>query len=832
MGEAAKRDGRRGRDGGRPALTALASARIALAGGASRARAPAGGAARRAAAFLTDARRAPPVLGALLFAAAFLALPVVRFESAWSTELRAAPSADGAPGELLGASTASDGQWRFPPSESVSARFALAAEAWEDRRFRAHAGFDPRAVLRAFRDNARAGEVRSGGSTLSMQVVRLARAAARPDDPPARSLATKLVELVLSVRLELVRSKDEVLALWAAHAPFGGNVVGLEAASFRWFGRPPGELTWAEAATLAVLPNEPGLVHPAGDRERLAAKRDRLLDTLAARGALAPEALPFSRGEPLPTEPESLPALAPWLLAAASASGAAEQETTLDASLQRRLLELARRYAAQSRHADNYALVVARVDDGAVLAWVGNAPAPAVEAFTGQVDCASAPRSSGSILKPFLYAAMLDSGELAPQALVPDIPTRVGSFSPENYDKRFEGAVAADEALARSLNVPFVRLLRSYGVDRFHALLRGLGFGRLFRKAEDYGLSLVIGGAEVTLAEAAGAFADLARAAKGGPATVLGVSWRPRPAGAAAVAARYPFSAGAAALTLRALADAERPSEEIGWRGFASARRIAWKTGTSQGWRDGWAVGTDGDHVVAVWAGIATGEGRAGLTGGLAAAPLMFEAFGFLPRGSGFEPGPDAFRPVEVCADSGFYAGPDCPSVRTVQVPVDAPQADACPFCRLVHLSLDGLHRASADCVSEAELRTEKRFVLPAGMEWWYRRSRLDYRPLPPWLPGCGSEDDSPLAIVVPDGGSALIVPVELDGSPGMAVFSAVHRDPDARLFWHLDGDYLGETRGEHRIDARPAPGLRVLAVVDEEGRRSELRFTVLDAGD
>jgi penicillin-binding protein 1C len=795
---------------------------------------------------------APAVLGALLFIGFFLALdPLAGPAPPYSTAVYAAG------GELLGASVAADGQWRLPlpaggkplpaggkplpaggkplpaggkplpaggkppgSGAEVPERYAIALTTYEDSRFHGHPGFDALAIFRAFADNLAAGRTVSGGSTISMQLVRLRRGAGR------RTLAAKLVETVLAVRLELSSRKDDILAAYAGLAPFGGNVVGLQAAGFRWFGHDSAHLTWAESAVLAVLPNSPAMVHPGRSRDELGRKRDALLQTLANRGALDPSELPYFLAEPLPGVPLPMPRAAPHLAARA---GPGRVETSLDYQLQLQAQSIAERHARRlgSQGIANAAAVIMAVSDGRILAYIGNVQT-AGEAGSWQVDCAAAPRSSGSILKPFLYASMLDSGELTPTRLVTDIPTRIGSYSPENNLKTYVGAVKAEDALARSLNVPFVRLLRTYGIERFADLLKGFGFSHLVRAPADYGLTLILGGAEASLVDAAGAYAKLARAAL--PDGIAGqIRYEDaEPDGRSAGAPAAPVSRAAAWLTLEALVAVARPGEDASWQEYASSRRIAWKTGTSFGARDAWAIGVTQDYVVAVWAGNASGQGRPEIKGTDAAAPLMFDLFQLLPRSVWFpEPAAD-LKLITVCADSGYAAGPSCPGTLRIAVPARAHVDEPCPYCRIVHLSDDGKQRVSAECAGEDGLVAVKRFVLPPAIEWYYRRSTITYRPLPPWKPGCAVADSSSVDLLAPENGALIYIPIELDGSPGRTVFRAVHRDAGQRLFWHLDGEYLGETTGDHRIEARPAPGRHELTVIDQRGAMATRSFEVL----
>ena len=825
-------------------------------------RAFAGAAARavaRAAAWAARADLAPCAASALALALLFFfAAPPARFPGGLSAAVYARR------GELLGAAVSGAGQWRLPGASALPDRFVRALTAYEDRRFFSHAGIDPAALLRAALQNARAGRIVSGGSTITMQVARLGRPGR------ARTMGEKAVEALMALRLELLSGKGGILALYAANAPFGGNVVGIEAASFRFFGRGPGSLSWAEAATLAVLPNAPSAAHPGRNRALLQSKRDRLLRFLERSGAMGADDLALALAEPLPPKPFPLPRLAPHLVDRFAMAGAgrpggppARVETTIDASLQERAADILDRRVGRlaAGGVRNGACVVARVDSGEVLAYVANVSASAGtgegsrgDASSGTaVDLIRAERSSGSLFKPFLYAAALEAGELGPRSLLPDLPTRYGSYEPENNSGTYSGAVRADEALARSLNVPFVRLLKSFGVERFRDLLASTGMTTLRRRAEDYGLTLILGGAETSLWEMAGRFAALARSASrggtgdprpgrgGGQVFELGIT---RAELEARVRRPDPFSAGSASLTLDALTKVARPEDEAAWEGYASARRIAWKTGTSFGYRDAWAVGVDGVYVVGVWVGNASGEGRPSLKGSAAAAPILFELFGLLGAGgagdgaSGAGTGAGtgavrapAFRETEVCARSGWAAGPDCASVETALVPAAAKGLPVCPYCTRVAVSADGRYRVRAEEEAPADVRIERRFVLPPAIERYFARS-LAYKGLPPWKPGSAqSGSDRSLAVVAPEEGASLFIPVEITGRPGAAVFTVAHRDPGAVVFWQLDGIYLGSTRGIHAVEARPGAGLHVLTVVDGSGRSVSRRFTVLSGG-
>ena len=765
-------------------------------------------------------RRAALELVLLIAGFAFWALPVPHLD---------APVSDvvlDRDGHILAATVAGDEQWRFSPSgeaDPVPERYASALIAFEDGRFYQHPGVDPLAVARALVDNVRQGRVVSGASTLTMQTVRLARG-----NPP-RTVIEKAVEMVFALRLEWATTKREILAMHAAHAPFGGNTVGLEAAAQRYFRRRGSDLSWAEAATLAVLPHSPGLVHPGRDRAALRAKRDRLLDKLVDLGMVSAEDAALGKLERLPARPEPVPQLAPHVLQRHRGQGAVR--TTLDAALQRQAAQIVERHAAtwSGNQVHNLAALVVDTMSGDVLAYVGNVPG--LTGDHGQhVDIVQAPRSTGSLLKPLLYAEMLHAGELLPTELVPDIPMRMGGFAPENFDRQFEGAIPAHQALARSRNVPAVWMLQQHGVDRFYRELQAYGMTTLIRPPSGYGLSLVLGGAEGTLWEMVGAYRRLgwtvATAAQPTPWTPLGLT----PAASGVSTPHHDTAeAPAAYWTLQALLDVERPGVLGAWRRFGSSRRVAWKTGTSFGFRDAWAIGVTPQVTVGVWVGNADGEGRPELIGLRAAAPVLFDLLDAAPRGPWFA-APEGQAQIEICTQSGLRAGPDCAHTQWVEVPPAGRKAARCPHCQRIHCrDATCTERVHADCASTATMHHTPWFALPAAQAFYYTRRHTDVRPLPPWAPGCAPEEDvHPIGILDPKPGAQIHVPVELDGRPGRLVMQGAHLDANATLYWHLDERYLGRTEDVHEMEVWPGPGDHVVTVVDQTGARLERRFTVL----
>ncbi len=707
---------------------------------------------------------------------------------------------ESAEGELLGARIAADEQWRFPPSDTVPVRYATALVQFEDRAFWWHPGVNPAALVRAAVDNLRAGHVVSGGSTLTMQVMRLSR-------QKERTLWQKAIEAVQATRLEFRYSKKQILALYAAHAPYGGNVVGLEAAAWRYFGRPAAELSWAEAATLAILPNAPGTLHLSRGREALLVKRNRLLKRLLEHGDIERDTYEAALEEPLPGAPLPLPALAPHYVNRCPQGE--RTRTTLQIGLQRAVSEAVDRRSgdlAAEGVADMAAVVIDNTS-GETVAYIGNACMDR-ERPGMQVDVAARARSTGSILKPFLYAAALEEGVILPRTLLPDVPMNLGGFAPQNFDRQFYGAVPANQALARSLNVPAVYLLRSYGVSKFHALLKEAGLSTLTEAPEHYGLSLILGGAEARLDEVTAAYAGMVRFYQGQNEADLPLSGGPKGGSGAKQADFAPRLA--IGYTLEALQEVNRP-DELDWRLIRSVRKAAWKTGTSYGFRDAWAVGMTPSYTIGVWAGNAQGQGVPGLTGARAAGPVMFDILNLLPaderwfempdqvgQDGGVTPGTDRGAAwAAVCVQSGMLAGPECPRKEDILIPAAGLESDPCPYHK------DG------------------EFVLPPAMEWYYRPHHPEY------TGARKAHHEKAVEFIYPASGSSLILPRQLNGQVEGVVFRVAHHRSDATLWWHLDETYIGETRFLHELRLAPSPGKHTLTVVDGEGNTASVRFTV-----
>jgi penicillin-binding protein 1C len=519
-------------------------------------------------------------------------------------------------GRLLRPYTTPDGRWRLPATrETIDPRFLNLLFAYEDKRFLDHHGIDPLAVGRAFGQLIRYGHPVSGASTLSMQVARLL------EPRNERSVAAKLRQMVRAVEIEHALSKDRILALYLSLAPYGGNLEGIRAASLAYFGKEPRRLTLAESALLVALPQSPELRRPDRSVAAAQAARDRVLDRLAAAGAVPADEIAAAKREAVPEGRLPMPMLAPHSADAvvAAAPSRSLHRLTIDASLQKSLQELARERARALGPGISVAILAVDQASGEVLARVASADY-FDQSRAGQVDMTQALRSPGSTLKPFIYGLGFEDGFIHPETLIEDRPVRYGSYAPENFDLTFQGTVPVRRALQLSLNVPAVAVLDKVGASRFTARLAQAGGALVLPRGEAPGLAMGLGGVGVTLHDLVMLYAGLARLGSTVPVVE-------RMDAAAAAEPRRLLDPTAAWYVGNVLLGTPPPDN-------AAGGRIAYKTGTSYGYRDAWAIGFDGKRTVGVWVGRPDGAPVPGLVGRAAAAPILFDAFartGLLP---------------------------------------------------------------------------------------------------------------------------------------------------------------------------------------------------------
>lgn len=715
-----------------------------------------------------------------------------------------------------------DGIWRYPVTiEEVSPRYLQALIQYEDRWFWSHPGVNPLAIARAAWQDLRSARVVSGGSTLTMQVARLL-------DPHPRTFGGKVRQLWRAMQLEWHLSKREILTLYLNRAPFGGTLQGVGAASWAYLGKSPAQLSYAEAALLAVLPQAPSRLRPDRWPERAQAARDKVLERMASQQVWSAQQVRESRQEPVWLAPRQMPQLAP--LFARRVAGKDKQSkivTTLDASLQRQLEALALNVKPQLPPRSSLAMIVVDHTTMKVRGWVGSVDINDDTRFS-HVDMVTAVRSPGSVLKPFVYGLAMDEGLIHPASLLQDVPRLAEDYRPGNFDSGFHGPVSMSEALVRSLNLPAVQVLEAYGPKRFAARLRNAGLPLTLPAGAEPNLSLILGGAGATLADITAAYSAFARHGKAG-------FLRLQPNDA--LVERPLLSPGAAWIIRRILASQAQPLPDAD---LGQVVPLAWKTGTSYGYRDAWAVGINARYVIGIWTGRPDGTPVAGQFGFASAVPLLNQVNNLLQARSALEvarqprdPRPESVSRGVICWPGGqsLPAGDSNCRRRLATWLLDKsepptlllPQQEGIRGIRFpVWLNAQG-QRVAADC---PDAREQTLVVWPLPLEPWLPASERRAARLPVPSVSCPprqQEYPPPLLLTgVKEGAVVKRLPGEAYVSLPLQATGG-----EGERWWFINGEPLDnhgralslrlEQRGEYQ-----------LVVMDGVGQTATVLFRVL----
>ncbi len=724
-----------------------------------------------------------------------------------------------------------EGVWRYPTdTQSVSPLYLQALLTYEDRWFWRHPGINPWALLRAGRQMLVERRIVSGGSTLTMQVARIL-------DPHTRTPWGKLKQLLRALQLEAHLDKTQILDLYLQRAPYGGTIEGVEAASWAYLGKSAAHLSQAEAALLAVLPQSPSRLRPDRHPEAAQRARDKVLERMATQGVWSADEVADARIEPVVTrslrQPQHAALLAQRLRSLAP--GAAHIRTTLDSGLQRTLEERVGAYFSQLPERTSAALLVM---DNATLearAYVGSV-AFADKARLGHVDMVQAWRSPGSTLKPFLYGMALDDGLIHSESLLVDAPQSFGGYRPGNFDDAFNGPVGAASALRLSLNVPSVDLLDRVGPARFAARLGNAGINLRFPHGSAPNLALILGGTGARLEDLVGAFAALNRE---------GIAGRVRYTADDPRIERRLISAGAAWIVRDILQSNPRPGYGSGTFDTGSRPPVAWKTGTSYGYRDAWAIGSTQRYTVGVWVGRPDGTPLPGQYGAITALPLMFEVIDSLPRQSG-DSGrramPATVSEVEICWPLGIAAAQTPPAMCQRRFPAwvlegAVPPTFAERDARLwqsgrLHFQVDAAtgRRVPAGCDGHVRLAQREIARWPALALPWLTVAQRQAQQLPPLAPGCvedGHQPDGVLHIQGLNDLAALARPPGATHGPRLQLRAL---GSEARIDWLLDGRWIAQTRGTASFSREFAEaGEHTLTALAADGAWARVRFRVMD---
>lgn len=723
-------------------------------------------------------------------------------------------------GRLLRAYLSADRQWALPVTlEELNPHLINATIAVEDQRFRSHHGVDPIAVARAMISNVAGQKVVSGASTLTMQAVRLLH-------PRTRSIETKLVEAAHALELETRSGKDEILRLYFDLAPYGGNIRGVKAASYRYFNKLPADLTLSQSAMLAGLPQSPNRLRPDRFPDRARKRRDHVLSRMYEEGYITSEQFQDGVAEPLYTRTYPFPFRAPHFcqLSVEEARNSGTVTTTLDPHIQAQAEASLRAAVGELRLAGvtNGAVVVIENKTGKVRALAGSADFHSVD-DQGQVNGAVSRRSPGSALKPFTYALGLAEGEITGMTVLADVPRHFHGYEPRNFDLRFRGPVRAGDALVQSLNVPAVEILARFGVEKLHRSLVKMGLSTLTRGPSDYGLALTLGAAEVTLLELTNAYAALARLGSFRPYALVehpGLSED----------ARSVLPAGAAYLVAETLAAPGRSLKGGYFRDPHLAPKVAWKTGTSSGHRDAWTIAYNPDYSVGVWMGNFSGESSPALVGLTSAAPVALKLFDWLYQGKSapwYDP-PDGVEERQVCSLSGMVAGPNCPHLVHDSYLAGLSSDLPCDVHRTLEIA-DLPAEVQARLAVEPPMDRLVVEVWPNALHSWLSTHDAGYTGLAEWMVETTDIVDrerlKPQIISPHDQAEYVASATTAQAALSLQAYGAHDTD---KLFWFVDGMLHGTVPVGEKLLWVPQPGIHRIACSDVHGRSSKVTVTIL----
>ena len=724
-------------------------------------------------------------------------------------------------GKPLRAFLAPDEKWRYPVVLSeVAPELTEAVVASEDRWFYWHIGINPLSVLRAAWTNWRSGRIVSGASTIPMQIARLA-------EPKSRILQSKLQEAFRALQLEWHFGKEELLELYLNLVPLGSNRQGIGAGALFYFGKSPAQLSLGEASLLTVIPRSPARYDPARNPSVALQARNRILRQLEARGTFNRKAVADALRQPVPTRIKNPPFHAPHFTqyVVNRLHGRSEVATTLDWRLQK----IAERHAAsrilglRRQGIANASVVVIENGTRELRAMVGSAGF-FENRYQGQVNGAIARRSPGSTLKPFLYAAAMDQGRILPESYLLDIPTDFSGYVAENYDGEYRGRVTVSEALIDSLNAPAVRLLAGVGLKNFFRLLKQGGLSTLDRPSADYGLPLVLGGCEVSLLELTNLYASLREGGIYRP-----VRWL---TGADGIQ-RSLFSREAAYLVTRILTKVSRPDLPRAWDLARGIPAVAWKTGTSYGHRDAWAVGFSNRLTIGVWVGNFDGRGVKGISGAEHAGPLLFDMFRAMePEGARFDrPGRLKIQELELCSLSRQLPGPFCGERVSATYLPGRSKLSPCGYHRQVFVDSNTGRLLTGDCLKGRPYRPRLLTVYPAELLAWWRAENQALPEMPPVSQECsGIPFQQQPRIVSPMPETPYLLrpdaPAEYQKIPLIAQIGPHSK----KLYWYQNGLLLGAPDAGEQLFVSLRQGRHRLVVVDNLGLSDSITYQVSDS--
>jgi len=720
-------------------------------------------------------------------------------------------------GRLMNVFLAEDDRWRmWSGLDSISPFLVDAVVSYEDRWFFSHPGINPYSLIRAAMVNLRSGRVVSGGSTITMQIARMM-------EPKGRTYRAKLIEIFRALQIEARYSKREILELYLNMAPYGGNIEGVAAASYFYFGKSPGVISRSEAVSLVILPNSPTRLRPDRNPGGFRLRREEIAKRLLKSGLIEHGEYEGILSGELPGARTVPPSFAPHFsrMVKSLYKDRANIDTTIDTGIQWKCEKALSQHLAPliPIGITNGAIVVIENSSRKVRAMVGSRDF--YDTFTsGQVNGATSPRSPGSALKPFAYALALENGQISPRLMIPDVPVRYGDYSPVNYDEKHRGGVPAEEALKLSLNVPAVNIVAGLK-GGFYSFLKEGGISTLTFPGEHYGLSLILGGGEVALLDLTNLYSTLANGGMHAKPVFI--------ESGESVDSRRILSEGAAYIISEILSDVRRPDLPNCWEFTTSLPKVAWKTGTSYGHRDAWSIGYNPDYTVGVWIGNFSGEEADRLIGSEVAAPLLFDIFNTISDGSRWFAKPASVGTRKVCSLSGMPVNEDCPhSVDELFLYGKSPSRQ-CNMHRTVLVDAETGFRISKSCIGDKAYRKKLFTIWPPGIGTWMRRQGFPVDRIPPQHKDClqASSGQRPI-ILSPQNDMEYFI---RSGTPleyQKIMLDASVSNTVSELYWFVDGEMLAAAAPREKQFLLPGEGKHRIVCMEAEGRTSLVSITVV----
>ncbi len=700
-------------------------------------------------------------------------------------------------GQLLSAKISQDQQWRFPLDKDIPKALADCITLFEDEYFYKHIGINPISLAKAAKENYKAKKIVRGGSTITMQVMRMYRG------NKSRTYTQKLIEILGAIKLEMLHSKSDIINIWASIAPFGGNTIGASTASWRYYNRPLGELSIAEYATLTVLPNAPTAIHMTKNVDKLIVKRNALLKKLLDKKVISQHDYELAIFEDIIFNTEPIPMHSTHLLDHLISLHPNQNifKTTINKDIQLSASAIVQSFSDLYQYdgIDNAAVVIMDYIDNKLVSYIGNTTYK--DNKHRYVNCAHAPRSYGSLLKPFLYTYAIDEGYFLPKENIKDIPTNIDGFTPKNFDKNYRGYVPLDKIITHSLNVPAVRVLNYVGGQDLYNLLKDrLQLSHLNNNYDHHGLSLILGGAEANLYELTNAYKGLLRNYNKIPypysecQTIQNQNVERN---------QFAFDPVSVAHTIKAMTSVNRPKEEQHYNKM-DGQKIAWKTGTSYGHRDAWSIGANGRYIVGIWVGNEDGRGIHNLTGGIKAAPILFRLMRLLESEGGIDEVVAQGEKIEVCIDSGQSKGRLCNNTRLVDIP--------------------NHHHRIRQCTHHHLVEKDTLFSM-SPTEEYYKSEFAGHQHIS--TSGNLQADKNVLDIVYPQDASVIFIPKKLDAEYSQVKLVANSLNKESSLFWFLNDEHFSKTTEAHHTFAELSEGNYTLEVHDDRGQKKKVSFEV-----